>query len=224
MVYAFHNSGFKLRLRLMRSRRRLIATSILSGILGIAAFGLLWFHNRYGVENIILTGHTFPRLELTDLAGETVDLDSFRGKKIIAVFLDLGCGYCQEQLKVLDAIHHQHGQDGKFSIVAVATYGSVVPRNFQSGDAFSFPLWMESKLQLREKLGTSAVPALFLIDEEGILLHKHVGYKAFRQVRGIIDSMVQDHKSRCPLSSIPRYSTGGPSGLSALPSVARSPR
>ncbi len=171
----------------MRNHPKVIALVVLLALVAGTAGGLLWIHSNYKIESVVQIGQPLPTLSFADLDGQAVDFNHFLGQKLLVVFVELECGFCQEQFEVLEAIYGQ--AEGRLVIVVVATYDSFLsfdslPENFSP-----FQLWIDSQRQLRRKLGVVGVPTLFLLDEYGILQYKKVGYQALDEVQKVIASM-----------------------------------
>ena len=172
----------------MRSRRKAIALiGLFTLVVGVAG-GLLWLHDYYQVESVAQIGQPLSALTFTDLDEQLVSFDQYLGKKLLAVFVDLECGFCQEQFKVLEEFYGQAEHDG-LVIVAIVRHESMMPVDFLQEYSSPFPLWIDSQRQLRKKLGPVGVPALFLLDEHGTLRYKDVGYQALDEVQRVIGSI-----------------------------------
>src|SRR5262249_6151631 len=63
-------------------------------------------------RNGLKAGPTAPVFRLPGLAGETVNLEDYRGRKVLLVFSDPHCGPCEELAPHLVRIHRQHRDDG----------------------------------------------------------------------------------------------------------------
>ena len=173
------------------NNRRLIALVGLLAIIVVGAGTILYTRDYYRPESVAVVGHPLPLPELTDLEGELVDFDAFRGRPLLATFIQMDCGHCQEQLVVLEKLREEF--DDSLGIVVISTDTHTEAVGFFRDILVSFPVWVDSRRGLYKKLGAINVPALFLLDEDGILRHAAVGYQSFQDVRKmVIGTLHQD--------------------------------
>ena len=178
-------------MRPSRSRLSLIALSVLvSGTAG----ALLLLHSHYSVDSVARIGQPLPALTLTDQEGRQVDFDRYLGRKLLAVFVDPECGFCQDQFQVLLEFSSQASPDDH-AVVAVVRQDAVAPVDISAHSKLPFPVWVDTRGQLRKKLGVMAVPALLLLDERGVLRHMQVGY----QTRDDLAGLFRGHHTPLPL-------------------------
>ena len=166
----------------MRSSQRATVVLVLT-IAGITA-GLLWLRISYMPGNLPQSGQRLPSLTFIALEGRQVGFDHYLGRKLLAVFVDPECGYCQDQYQVLRDFHAGAGTYGLEVVV-------IVRQGFIDGPppALPFPIWLDPDRQLRRKLGTLGVPALFLLDEEGILRSRLAGYQALDDIVWLVANL-----------------------------------
>ena len=117
-----------------------------------------------------------------------MSLDSYRGKPLLASFIEVNCHHCRDQLSVLETIHREIS-DENLTFLAISTSSVEKMAVFFQQHPISFPVWIDANRNLYKKLGIFNVPALFFIDETGILRYKAVGYQSTDTVSGIIDSL-----------------------------------
>jgi peroxiredoxin len=176
------------------SRRRGIALGGLLTLVAGSALGWLWVRDCARIESVAAVGRPFPSLALSDLSGQPVGFDRYRGKRVLAAFLQVGCGHCQHQLAVLERIRQGQAGEG-FALVAVSGDGTAETAAFFERHPVSYPVWVDSRGGLYKKLGRFTVPALFLLDENGILRRAADGYRSFQEVRGMIGQFPGDGSS-----------------------------
>lgn len=172
-------------MRLSRKALALIVLLLLvTGITGV----LLWLNNYCQVESVAQIGQPLPSLRLTDLNGRRVDFGRYSGQKLLAAFVDPECGFCQEQFQVLKKLHGKI-RSARVAVVVVIRHDSILPIDLSQKPDYPFPVWIDARRQLRKKLGARRVPALFLLDERGILRQKAVGYQTLEKVEKMVADM-----------------------------------
>ena len=166
------------------NNRRLIALVGLLAIIAVGAGTILYTRDYYRPESVAVVGHPLPPLALTDLEGEPVDFDAFRGRMLLATFIQLDCGHCHDQLAVLEKLREEF--DDSLGIVVISTDTPTRAVGFLGHIPVSFPVWVDSRRGLYKMLGAINVPALFLLDADGILRHTAAGYQSFQDVRKMV--------------------------------------
>ena len=117
-----------------------------------------------------------------------MNIDSYRGKPLLASFIEVNCHHCQNQLSVLEKFRSEI-PDENLTLLAISTSSVEKTAVFFQEHPISFPVWIDTSRNLYKKLGVFNVPALFFLDETGVLRYKAVGYQSTDTVSGIIDSL-----------------------------------
>jgi peroxiredoxin len=119
-----------------------------------------------------------PGLQMVSLSGTPVSLQDFRGKKKVVVsFWASWCGPCRLELPVLQAFYDKHHSSDTFEILAVSTDEDRSDAEKYVREAgLHFPILWDPNGQAQKAFGVDAIPALFVIDENGKVLSGDVGY------------------------------------------------
>ena len=169
------------------NRRRIALASLIVIVVG-AVGGLFAFYNYFLPDGVAEVGQALPILTLQNMDGQSVSLDSYLGKPLLASFIEVNCHHCQNQLSALETLHREI-PDENLTILAISTSSVEKTAVFFQEHPISFPVWIDANRNLYKKLGVFNVPALFFLDETGVLRYKAVGYQAPDAVSGIIDSL-----------------------------------
>ena len=169
------------------NRRRIALASLIVIVVGSAG-GLFAFYNYFLPESVAEIDQVIPLLTLQDMDGRPVNIDSYRGKLLLASFIEVNCHHCRDQLSVLETIHREI-PDKNLTLLAISTSSVEKTGVFFQAHPISFPVWIDASRNLYKKLGVFNVPALFFLDETGVLRYKAVGYQSTDAVSGIIDSL-----------------------------------
>lgn len=125
-------------------------------------------------------GDNAPSFILKDLKGNTVTLDSLKGKVVFLDFWASWCGPCKEELPELEALYKKYSKEG-FEVVGVSVDKSeskVV--EFLEKRPVSFTILTDTKGQVAESFGLPGMPTGYFIGRDGVIQYKHVGFsKAF---------------------------------------------
>ena len=175
------------------NRRKIALASLIVIVIG-AAGSLFAFYNYFLPESVAEIDQALPILTLQDIDGQSVNIDSYRGKPLLASFIKVNCHHCQNQLSVLEKLHRDI-PDKNLTVLAISTSSVEKTAVFFRQHPISFPVWIDASRNLYKKLGVFNIPALFFLDETGVLRYKAVGYQSTDTVSGIIDSLFLREKT-----------------------------
>jgi peroxiredoxin len=128
-------------------------------------------------------GDIAPSFTLKDLNGNTVTLDSFKGKVVFLDFWASWCGPCKEELPELELLYKKYGKDG-FEVIGVSVDKSESNiAAFLKKRPVSFTILTNIKGDVAEAYGLPGMPTGYIIGKDGAIQHRHVGFaKAFLPV------------------------------------------
>ena len=122
-----------------------------------------------------------PDFTLKDIAGNTVRLSEFRGKN--PVFLNFWaswCLACRQEAPENERLHQRLEPKGLKLLAVNIDQGSSAQDNvgkFMEEFKLSFSPLLDSKGEVYELYGVTAIPTTFLIDRTGKIVAKEVGPK-----------------------------------------------
>ncbi len=116
--------------------------------------------------------------ELKDLDGKTHKLSDFRGKVVILDFWDTWCPPCRQEIPGFVALHDEYKDKGFVMIgVAFAQYGPDAVREFMKEYEVEYINLIADQKVIEGFGGITSIPTTFVIDQEGNIVKKHVGFK-----------------------------------------------
>jgi peroxiredoxin len=107
--------------------------------------------------------------------GGTFRLSEQRGKVVIINFWATWCPPCLEEMPAMDRLYRQH-KDAGFTLLAVsvdADAGKVTP--FLTAKKLTFPVGLDSKMDLANAYAVRALPSSFIVDRAGNLAALAIG-------------------------------------------------
>lgn len=121
-------------------------------------------------------GQEAPCFKIKDLQNNEIDLEDYRGKKILLNFSSVGCGYCHDALKLMNA------DDYELSDNIQAFYLSIQDQNklnkvkyYFEKMLISYPVIPEAD-EIAKLYGAASTPNFFLIDKEGLIEKVAIGF------------------------------------------------
>jgi len=121
-------------------------------------------------------GNIAPELTVRDLNGKTVSLSDYRGKIIMVEFWATWCPPCIELIPVLDELYNKYKTKG-FVVLSIASEdeGDETVKGFVKDSGLTYPVFIASSDTLKN-YGISSIPVSFIIDKDGKIVNKHLGY------------------------------------------------
>jgi peroxiredoxin len=123
-------------------------------------------------------GHFAPDFALKNLTGKTVRLSEFRGKKVVLInFWATWCPPCRLEMPTMQQIYSDYKNRG-FEILAINIEPDATDeiRQFMKELRLTFPVLLDSDMAVTRKYRLFGLPVSILIDRQGIIRSKDVGY------------------------------------------------
>jgi len=118
-----------------------------------------------------------PAWELNDLNGKSVKLADFKGKVVILDFWATWCPPCRAEIPHFIELQNQYGAKG-LQIVGISVdrtgVGSVA--EFAKDQNINYPILMADQNVGHLYGDLPYIPTTFVIDPQGNIVHKHVGF------------------------------------------------
>ena len=128
-------------------------------------------------------GSAASDFNLTDLNGNTVSLQQFKGKVLFLDFWAPWCDECREEIPALDALYRKYNNDGLVVIGADIDTSEKLLMDFLQKAPLSFTIVMDKKGAMRRSYRFRTLPTAFIIGKDGIIRYVHLGYgKEFLQM------------------------------------------
>ena len=126
---------------------------------------------------ILKLGSPSPSFELPNLNGETVSLEDFLSKKVIALsFFASWSKSCQEEIFFLQSLHKKYKYKG-LKIVGVSFDRKLEAlKSFVRENDFEFEILYDKKLKTLKDFRILIIPTLFVIDREGKIKRIYVDF------------------------------------------------
>jgi peroxiredoxin len=109
---------------------------------------------------------TMPSFRLPDLSGRLVALEDFRGKRVLLVHWDTGCGFCDEIAPELAALQSDL-RKRKTELVLVSYGDADVNRRFAREHGLDCPILLQGERDPVDAFAQVGTPVAYLLDEKG---------------------------------------------------------
>jgi cytochrome c biogenesis protein CcmG, thiol:disulfide interchange protein DsbE len=178
-----------------RPLRRRVAIAVDVLLLGIVVV-LLWQRavpQAAAALGIGRPGEPAPAFQLATLDGQGISLDELRGKVVLINFWASWCPPCRVEMPGFERVFRERAGDG-FVIVGIATdtHAERAIREFIADHDITYPIALASAQVIRDYGGASRLPESFLVDREGRVRHRVIGYFAEPALRSAVDRLLRD--------------------------------
>jgi peroxiredoxin len=113
-------------------------------------------------------GSAAPDFELPDLNGDRRALAQFRGREVLLVFFNPGCGYCTKMAADLAALPPEGG-DGRPVPLVVTAGDAEANRRLVEEYRLRCPVLLQAQREVASQYQARGTPSGYLIDEQGML-------------------------------------------------------
>jgi len=119
-----------------------------------------------------------PDFALSDLEGNTVWLSNFKGKVIILDFWATWCSPCLQEIPHFVELYEKYQDDGFQMIgIAISSGSSKNVKKFATEHEINYLILMGNRQVTRKYGGIYGIPTTFLIDRQGRIVKKYIGYQ-----------------------------------------------
>ena len=137
----------------------------------IVSLGLLSCQNTRA-ENIA------PNFSLKDLNGASFSLSETKGKVVILDFWATWCPPCRKEIPDFELLHKQYQKDGLVMVgVALDRGGADVVKSFVAQNGVTYKIVLGDQKVSNLYGGITGIPTTFIIDRQGHIVNKFVGYR-----------------------------------------------
>ncbi len=147
---------------------------VVASLLAIAIFGVSCkkAHER------VTGGGEAPDFTLSNLQGGSMTLSKLRGKVVLVEFWATWCLPCRESVPELNKVYEKF-KDKNFELLGISVDrgGDALSRvrAFVKEYAIIYPIMVDSGT-VNVAYGVSGIPAMFIIDKEGKVVSRHMGF------------------------------------------------
>jgi len=126
---------------------------------------------------------------LLDINGRSVSLSDFKGKVIILDFWATWCPPCKAEIPHFIELYYKYKSKGLEIIgIGLDTGGAKVLKEFANANGVTYPILVGNNNVTNAYGGVRGIPTTFVIDREGNIIKKLVGY----QTKEVFEELIQD--------------------------------
>jgi len=130
-----------------------------------------------------MLSETAPSFALLDLKGNNVDIKDLKGKVVVADFWATWCGPCIASFPAMQKMVNKYKDNEQVKFVFINTWESGEDKNKLAGDfiaksQYNFQVLMDKEDKVVQQFKVDGIPTKFVIDGNGIIRFKSVGYNS----------------------------------------------
>lgn len=114
------------------------------------------------------------------LSGRPVSVDSLKGKILVIDFWATWCIPCMHEMPYLQKVYNKFKNDKRVAFMVTNSGANNTiedARKWKQKVEYSFPVYMHMDPNVGSVFGFNVIPALFVIDDKGMLQYKTIGFE-----------------------------------------------
>jgi thiol-disulfide isomerase/thioredoxin len=136
--------------------------------------------------------NSLPHFALTNAAnGKAVKSEMFKGKVLLVTFFATWCPPCRQEIPSLLKLQETYESKG-FTVLGISVDegGQKVVKKMIEQDKITYPMLMADSQILRDFGGITGVPTSFLVDRQGKVIERYLGYIPYQTLESGIKSVL----------------------------------
>ncbi len=132
-----------------------------------------------------------PGFSLKTQEGKTLDLGKLQGKVVVVNFWATWCGPCRQEIPgFIEAYKNYKSKGVEIVGISLDEGGWDVVRPYITRASISYPVVIGDQALTEAYGGITAIPTTFIINKEGRIAGKHVGYLSREQLEKQIKAVL----------------------------------
>ncbi|WP_416826773.1 thiol-disulfide oxidoreductase ResA [Ectobacillus polymachus] len=168
----------------MKNKRLLFRSSILLILIGALSF--TFYENFFANKEKVQIGKPAPNFSLTDMNGNTITLQSLKGKGVFLNFWGTWCKPCEEEMPFMNELYATYKDKGVEIVALNADETNLAVKNFAQQYNLTFPIAIDKGQKVINTYGVGPLPTTFLIDKNGKVLKQITGTQTKEQIEGYL--------------------------------------
>ena len=151
------------------------------------------------MDTIALNFFYLQQIAYYDLDQQIQLLDLTKDYYVLFNFWNMACEPCKKEMKFLNQFHEKYYEYG-FKVISInmdSPRSMSKVKKYVKSSKYSFQVLQDPRMDLFKKMGGSIMPFVVIVDNQGNIINKHIGYnlgdeKSLEEEIKILISFKQD--------------------------------
>ncbi|MFO7610285.1 MAG: TlpA disulfide reductase family protein [Candidatus Krumholzibacteriia bacterium] len=130
-----------------------------------------------------MAGQPAPDITLTRLDGTTTSISDLRGQVVFLNFWATWCPPCRIEMPHIQTLYEELGSAGEVAFLGASSEPKATVEGFLAKNPYTFPIVSVGEQDVAVTYRTQSIPAIFIIDGEGVIRAHLVGAQSEEQMR-----------------------------------------
>jgi len=160
-------------------------------LIAAALVGFAWWYSQRAPSGGSVSAK--GDFTLPNLAGQSISLSDFKGEKVVILdFWATWCGPCRASLPALHRFREDYGPRGLEVLSIDLREDPATIKNYLEAESLSLHVLLDKDGSVANAYGVRGIPSLFVIDKQGEIRRKFVGFgaKTEEQLEMLITSLL----------------------------------
>lgn len=129
----------------------------------------------------LLVSAKLPSVQLKNIDGKTINTSELSndGKPFVISFFATWCKPCQRELNAINEVYPDWQDETGMKLIAISidqgqNVNKVKP--LVDGNGWEYEVLLDPNGDFKRALNVQQIPAVFIVDGDGNIVHRHVGY------------------------------------------------
>lgn len=142
-------------------------------VVSLSALVLLFFSASLAIAEVQMPPFSLPAAR----DGKTISSETFHGKALLITFFATWCPICHHEVPSFIKLQDKFASHG-FSVVGISidTGGASIVKQMMENEGINYPVLISDRITIMNFGGVTGVPESFLVNKEGNVVKRYVGY------------------------------------------------